>query len=101
MRIKKGDNVKILTGKDSGKSGKVVKVYNSTGKLVVEGLNLYKKHVRAKTQNEKGEIVDVPRPINASNVLIICPSCHKAARIGMKTSGEKKERFCRKCQAVL
>ncbi len=102
MRIKKGDTVKILSGKDSGKSGKVVKVLIKNDKIIVEGLNLYKKHVRPKTENEKGEIIQVPRPINSSNVLVICSSCHKPTKIGSRiTADGKKERFCRKCKATL
>ncbi len=101
MRIKKGDTVKIISGKDAGKIGKVVTVYPMTEKLMVEGLNLYKKHARPKRQNEKGEIVQVPRPINASNTMVLCPSCRKAARVGYRQNGNEKERYCKKCRAAL
>ncbi len=101
MKIKKGDTVKITTGKDAGKSGKVINVDSRAGKIVVEGLNIFKKHARPRTQNEKGQIVDVPRPMQASNVLLVCPSCHKPTRIGTKINGTKKERVCRKCKAII
>lgn len=101
MKIKKGDIIKIITGKDSGKTGKVINADRKTGKVTVEGLNIFKKHTRPRTQNEKGQIVEVPRPIDASNVLLVCPSCHKPTRIGFKVSGEKKERYCKKCKSVI
>lgn len=101
MKIRKGDTVQITTGKDAGKSGKVINVDSRGEKIVVEGLNVFKKHARPKTQNEKGQIVDVPRPMRASNVMLMCPSCHKPTRIGAKVDGTKKERMCKKCKAIL
>ncbi len=68
MSIKKGDNVKILAGKDRGKTGKIIKVLPKHGKVVVEGLNMVKKHVRPKKEGEKGEIVEIPASIHISNV---------------------------------
>lgn len=99
MRIKKGDTVKILTGKDRGKSGKVIKVYPQAGKLTVEGVNIYKKHSRPKRQGEKGEIVSVVRPIRVSNAAFVCSKCGKPARLGFKIDGERKVRYCKKCNA--
>lgn len=101
MRIKKGDTVKILTGKDKGKSGKVIKVSLKDGKVTVEGLNLYKKHVRPKRQGEKGEIVQVVRPINVSNVTLVCPHCNKATRVGHRYENDTKTRYCKKCENKL
>jgi large subunit ribosomal protein L24 len=101
MNIKKGDNVKIISGKDRGKTGKVIRVDINNGKLSVEGLNLFKKHVRPKRQGEKGETVQLPRPMNVSNVMLLCSSCHKATRVGFRMNGEKKTRYCKKCQAAI
>lgn len=101
MKFKKGDTVKITTGKDAGKTGKVIHVDSKAGKIVVEGANIFKKHAKPRTQNEKGQIVNVPRPLNASNALIVCPSCHKTTRIGTRIEGAKKERICKKCKANL
>lgn len=101
MKIKKGDTVKIISGKDRGKTAKVIHVHTKTEKITVEGINVYKKHVRPKRQGEKGEVVSVTRPLVASNVLVVCPSCGKAIRVGFKAEGGvKKVRYCRKCNAT-
>ncbi len=101
MNIKKGDTVKILTGKDRAKTGKVSRVDVSSGKVFVEALNLYKKHVRPKRQGEKGEIVSIARPMDISNVAIVCGSCNKQTRVGHRMDGDKKVRVCAKCKATI
>ncbi len=101
MNIKKGDTVKILIGKDSGKTGKVSRAIPKTNKVFVEGLNLYKKHVRAKRQGEKGEVISLARPMSASNVAIVCSHCNKQTRIGARREGDKKVRICAKCEAAI
>ena len=101
MNIKKGDNVKIIVGKDRGKTGKVTRVDNKTTKIFVEGLNLYKKHVRPKRQGEKGEVVAIARPMDISNVAVVCGSCNKQTRVGSRMEGEKKVRVCAKCKATI
>lgn len=95
-KIKKGDHVKILLGKDSGKTGKVEKVLNKDGRVFVGGLNLYKRHVR-KMGNIDGGIIDLPKSLQISNVGLICPNCEKVTRIGIKIDKATKVRFCRKC----
>lgn len=99
MRIKKGDTVKIMRGKDRGKSGKVLRVSPEKDRIVVENVNMYLKHVRPKQQGEKGQTIEVSRPLSASNVMLVCPACHRATRIGFRTEGERKTRYCRKCRA--
>lgn len=99
MKLKKGDTVKILIGKDKGKTGKILNVMPKEGKVTIEGLNLYKKHAKPKKQGEKGEIITLPRAINSSNAMIICPNCKSAARIGYVVEGDDKKRICKKCQA--
>ncbi|TSA44112.1 50S ribosomal protein L24 [bacterium] len=99
--IKKGDIVKIIAGKNRGKSGKVIMADQKTGRVSVEGLNLYKKHVRPKKQGEKGEVVELARPMSISNVMLVCPDCHKATRVGHRVANETKVRFCKKCQATI
>lgn len=101
MKIKKGDNVKILVGKDKGKSGKVLRVFPQDDKILVEQINLAKKHVKPKKQGEKGELVSIPRPFHVSNSAIICPSCKKSTRIGYKIEGKGKSRICKKCSAKI
>ena len=99
MKIKKGDQVKIISGKDRGKSGKVIGVFSKDSRISVEGINLYKKRVRPTKQGQKGETVIVPRPLSASNVMIICSNCKKAARVGFRVEEKEKVRLCKKCGA--
>ena len=102
MKIKKGDTVKAITGSSSGKTGKVLKVLRDANRLVVEGVNLRKKHSRPKKQGQKGQIIEFPAPLQISNVALICPKCGKETRVGFKmAAGEKKQRVCRKCEQVM
>lgn len=98
MKVKKGDNVMIITGKDRGKNGKILNVFPQKNRVVVEGLNLVKKRVRPRKQGEKGQTINMPASLNASNVMIICKNCGKNTRIGYKILEDKnKIRICRKC----
>lgn len=97
MKIRKGDQIKIIAGNDRGKTGKVLAVLSDAGKIVIDGLNMKKKHVRPKQQGRKGELVRVPAPVNASNVVIVCGKCGKQTRIGYKQDGASKVRICKKC----
>ncbi len=90
-----------MKGKDRGKTGKVIKVDKRANRLTVEGVNLFKKHVRPKRQGEKGEVVSVARPLSASNAMLLCPSCSKPTRVGMRTDGGKKTRYCKKCKSAI
>ncbi|MCL4353888.1 50S ribosomal protein L24 [Patescibacteria group bacterium] len=93
-KFKKGDNVKVVAGKDKGKSGKIEKVFSKESKVLVEGVNLYKRHQKAKAQGQKSEIITISKPLPLANVAFICPKCKKQTRIGFN---EKGARFCRKC----
>ena len=107
MKIKVNDKVKILAGRDKGKSGKVLQILPSSEKLVVEGVNLMYKHLRPQKKGEKGQRVQFNGPINISKVLLLCPKCSQAVKVGVKisTSSESKQktksRFCKKCQEVI
>ncbi|MBN2197817.1 50S ribosomal protein L24 [Candidatus Wolfebacteria bacterium] len=101
MKMKKGDIVKITTGKDKGKTGKILKTLIKKDKILIEGLNLYKKHVRPKREGEKGQMVSVPRPIDISNTALICSSCNQATKIGHRFENKKKVRFCKKCKTTI
>ncbi len=104
MNIKKNDTVKVLTGKDKGKSGKVLRSYPSLDKVVVEGINLIVKHIRARKSGERGQRLYLPARISLSKVQLVCPSCGKATRIGWKMvtgARQKKERVCKKCSATI
>lgn len=98
MKIKKGDTVKILSGKDRGKKARVIKVLPRESRLVVEGVNLKKKHQRSRRQDKKGEIVLMPHPVAYSAVQLVCPSCGQPTRVGRKTGSDgRKGRVCKKC----
>ena len=101
MRIKKNDTIQIMSGKDQGKSGKVLKVFPDQGRVLVDGLNMVKKHVRPRKQGQKGEVISIPRPLNVSNVLLMCSSCGRGVRIGVREESGTKIRFCRKCKKTL
>lgn len=101
MKIRKNDTVQIISGKDKGKKGKVLRSLPKENKVVVEGLNLVTKHVRPKRAGEKGQRIKMATPLNVSKVMLICPRCKKSIRAGYKilTDGRKK-RSCRKCKEV-
>ena len=102
MKIIKNDKVKILTGKDRGKSGKVLKVLPKNNKVVVEGLNLIIKHTRPRRQGEKGQRIQFPRPIDISNAMLICPHCNKSTRVTyLFREDKKKVRSCKKCKQAI
>ncbi len=101
MKIHKGDTVSIISGKDRGKHGKVLKVFPKEQRLVVEGVNIRKKHVRPKKSGEKGQVVEVPAPIFRSCVKLICPKCGKPSRVGYKMVENKKYRMCKKCNSEI
>lgn len=101
MKIKKEDQVLIISGKDRGKKGKVLEVSPKLGKAIVEGVNLRKKHVKPKRSGEKGQTVETPSAINISNLKLICSKCGKTAKTGYKITGNKKYRVCKKCGAEL
>lgn len=101
MKIKKGDQVKMKAGKDSGKTGKVLRVFSPEKKIVVEGLNIVKKHARPKREGEKGQRIEVPRKVDISNVMLVCPKCGKPSRVGYKKTEAGKFRVCKKCQSEI
>ena len=96
MKIKKGDTVIILAGKDRGKSGKVLRVLPEKGKVLVEGINMFKKHQRPSRSNQRGQVVDMAMPIQVSNVALIDPKSGKATRAGYRIEGGKKVRIARR-----
>jgi large subunit ribosomal protein L24 len=98
-KIRKNDQVKFLSGKDRGKTGKVLRVMPKDDKALIEGLNLVKKHSRPKRQGEKGQRVSVPAAVDISNLMLVCPKCSRATRIGYRMSGVNKFRICKKCNS--
>lgn len=101
MTVKKGDNVVVIAGKEKGKTGKVVEVFPKDNKVLVDGLNIVTKHQKARRQDEKSAIVKKSAPIEASNVMVVCPVCGKATRVAHNEIDGKKVRTCKKCAASL
>jgi len=98
LKIKKGDQVKVLTGKDRGKTGNVTRVLPADGKIIVDGINVAKKHQKATNATMQGGIIDKDMPLPVANVALVCPSCHKATRVGYAIKGDgAKVRSCKKC----
>lgn len=99
MKIKKGDTVKILYGKDNGKQGLVLAIKGK--KIIVEGLNMFKKHVKGDGKDKKSEILTIAKPMDVSKVMLICNSCGKPTRVGIKREDGKVQRVCKKCNKVI
>ncbi|MEK7495410.1 MAG: 50S ribosomal protein L24 [Patescibacteria group bacterium] len=107
MKIKKGDKIKMRIGKDKGKGGVVEKVYKNSNKVLVTGMNLYKRHVKKNEKMPQGGIVEIPRAINVSKLSLVCPKCGKLTRIGFvieknpPAQAGKKFRICKKCDSKI
>lgn len=105
MKIKKGDKIKITVGKDKGKTGVVEKIYENSGRVLMTGMNLYKRHVKKNEKMPQGGIVEIPRAMDVSKLSLVCPKCAKVTRIGYKieknlaAQAGKKIRICRKCDS--
>lgn len=98
LSVRKGDQVEVIAGKDRGKRGKVIEVRTETGRLVVEGVNVVKRAKKANpTKREQGGLIEMPAPLDASNVMVVCPRCDKLTRVAHRVEEDTKERVCRKC----
>lgn len=107
MKLRKGDKVLVVAGKDKGKIEKIEKVYPKENKVLVSGVNQYKRHFKGRAQNQKSEIITLTKPLPVAAVSLICPKCNKVTRIGFKMGVDKskekaeKLRICRKCGKVI
>lgn len=101
MKIKKGDNVQVLSGNDKGKTGEVLEVIPKADKIVVKDVNIRKKHVKARKQGEESGIISVECAIPSSKVNVVCPKCGKATKVGYSVEKDQKVRVCKKCGAKL
>jgi large subunit ribosomal protein L24 len=104
MKLKKGDHVKVMAGKERGKSGKIVQVFVKEGRVVVEGLNKATKHAKTRKQkgSDKGQKIEFFAPMPLSSVMLICPKCSKPTRAGYKVLEDgKKVRICKKCKSTI
>ncbi len=101
MKVKKNDTVLVITGKDAGKTAKVLTALPKSNKVIVDGINVQKKHKKARSAQEVSAIQNQSGPIDASNVMVVCPVCNKATRVAYAVEGDKKARICKKCGASL
>ena len=101
MRVKKGDTVKVLSGKDKGKTGEVLEILPKTNKIVVKGINIIKKHSKPRKQGEEGGILSMEGAIHVAKVNVVCPKCGKATKVGYSEEKGEKVRVCKKCGAKL
>lgn len=101
MNIKKGDTIVVISGADKGRKGKVLRTLPKDQTVVVEGINIRKKHVKPKRAREKGQVIEIPLPFSRARVMLVCPKCGKAARVGLRIEGKKKYRVCKKCGAEI
>ena len=101
MRIKKGDNVQVLSGNDKGKTGEVLQINPKTDKIIVKGINVRKKHVKARRQGEESGIIAIECAIPSSKVNVVCSKCGKATKVGYQIEKDQKVRVCKKCGATI
>lgn len=101
MKLTKGDEVKVVAGKDKGKTGKLEKVLPKANMVLIANVNEYKKHIKARMQGQASEIVTITKPLPVANVALICPNCKKQTRVGYEVKGDDKIRICRKCKKAL
>ncbi len=99
--VKKGDMVQIIAGKEKGKTGKVMRVLRCKSRIIIENLNLVKRHTKPNQKNPQGGIIQKEASLNYSNVLLLCPKCSRGVRVGVKVEGDKKIRVCKKCSGTI
>lgn len=98
MKLKKGDEVQVVRGKDKGKKEKIEQVFTELNKVLVTGVNQYKRHLKGTAQGQRSEIVTITKPLPVSNVMLVCPKCHQLARVGFRFERDIKVRYCKKCE---
>jgi large subunit ribosomal protein L24 len=101
MKLTRGDEVKVLRGKDKGKTGKIEKIFTRENLILIPNINLYKRHLKSRSQRNPSEIKTLTKPISVSNVKLICPKCKLPTTIGYSIKGDKKERICKKCKQAI
>ncbi|MDD5568327.1 MAG: 50S ribosomal protein L24 [Candidatus Omnitrophica bacterium] len=102
QKIKKNDIIQVIKGKDKGKKGKVIQIFNESGRALVEGINLAKKHKRQTRQDQKGGIVSIEMPMDLSNIMLVCKHCDKATRVGFLILKDgTKSRVCKSCKEAI
>jgi large subunit ribosomal protein L24 len=100
-KLKKGDEVQVLSGKDKGKKGKIEAILTKERKVVVTNINQYKRHLKRRSQNQPSEIITLTKPLPIGVVALVCPKCHLPTRVGFKKDKSGMNRFCKKCEAQI
>ncbi len=98
MKTKKGDKIVVISGKDKGKKGLILRVFPKRMMIVVDKVNIKKRHIKPRKEGSKGDIIQFPAPFSVSNVMLVCPKCTKATRVNYKKIKKDKYRICKKCQ---
>lgn len=98
MKFRKGDTIKVTAGKDKGKTGKIEKVIPNDGLVLVPGINMYKRHLKARDPKRPAGIVDIVKPLRVGNIALVCSKCNQVTRVGFSFQDGKKVRICRKCE---
>ena len=101
MKLIRGDEVEIIRGKDKGRRGKIEKVFPKLSEVLIPGQNLYKKHMKRRSQRQPSEIITLTKPLSLSNVALVCPNCKKLTRVGYKLNKDEKKRICLKCKKAI
>ena len=102
MKLKKGDQVIVLRGKDKGRKGKIKQVFPKSGRILIPTINIFKKHARKQSEKKPGGIIEFAKPLAVCKVALVCPKCKQPARIGYQIDKNgQKRRICRKCQALV
>lgn len=101
MKFRKGDEVKVTVGKDKGRTGKIEDVFPKLSLVLIPGINMYKRHLKARDPKRPAGIIDIVKPISVGNIALICPKCHEQTRVGVVFEDGKKVRICKKCESRL
>ncbi len=101
MKLKKGDTVAIVSGKDKGKKGAVERVFSKENKALVTGVNQYKRHMKGRASGQASEIVTITKPLPVANMMFLCPKCKKQSRLGFSFQNSKKIRICKQCEEAI
>ena len=101
MKVKTGDEVIVLLGKDKGKKGRIERVFPKINKVLVSGVNIYKRHKKPQGKTLQGGIIDITKPISTSSVALVCPKCNLPTKIGFKLENKDKKRICKKCRQII
>jgi large subunit ribosomal protein L24 len=101
-KLKRGDNVQVIKGKDKGKKGNILRVLFTEKRAIIEGINMVKKHKRRTRDDQKGGIVSVERPISIANIMLVCKQCNRPVRVGFSVAKDgAKSRFCKTCKETI